>query len=314
MKILTLEDIKKHIDLPKIIALQEKGFKAYSQGLVNVPPVGHIAFENPPGDYHIKYGQIKGNEYFVVKVVGAFYNNPYTHNLKAMQGVILVMSAETGLPLYLLQDEGYLTSLRTAIAGLISAKYLAPSKIKAIGVLGTGLQARLQVELLKSIIPCAHIFVWGRNQERAEKYKEDMQKKGYRVHIAKNPSEVAQNSNLIITTTASAEALLKAEDIQPGTHITALGTDAPLKQELDPYIFAKADICAVDSKSQCIHHGDTHYAIHQNLIEASKLVELGQMIENPSLGRTNDQQMTVIDLTGVAVQDIQIAKGLIQNL
>ena len=310
MKIIPLNEIKKRVDLLQILASQKEGFKAYSQGKVIVPPVGHLSFKFPPGDCHIKYGHVEGDDVFVIKIAGGFYDNLKTHDISATQGLILVLSAVTGQPMVLLQDDGYLTNLRTAIAGLIAAKHLAPKNIEAIGVLGTGEQAFLQVAILKDFINCRNLWVWGRNVDHIKRYAEKIGNEGFDVKIANSPREIAQNCNLIITTTASNCALLKAEDIRPGTHITAIGADTPGKQELDPMIFRMADICAVDSKSQCMDHGDTFYAIRDNCVNEDDLVELGVIIARPDLGRTSENQITLIDLTGIAIQDIQIAKEI----
>ncbi len=313
MRILTLEQIKAHIDLQKIISMQEEGFKAFSEGRVNVPPVAHIKVSHTPVRYHIKYGVIDGDDVFVVKLAGGLEQTTEEFGPAKIEGMMLVISAKNGKLLYLLQDEGYLTNLRTAVAGLISAKYLAPKEIQAIGVLGTGTQARMQVEILKRLTKCRNIFIWGRNIHRVSFYKSDLLKLGFIVHVCTSPTEVAQNCNLIITTTASSKPLLKAIEIQTGTHITAVGADSPGKQELDPEIFKKADIVIVDSKSQCIEHGEIHNAYQSGILKDDQFIELGQIIANPSLGRMNDHQISVIDLTGVAVQDIQIAKAVIAS-
>lgn len=304
MKILGLDEIKSRIDLPKIIAMQEDGFKAYSAGQVNVPPVGYLKQHTPPGSYHIKYGLIENDTVWVIKIVGGPSGIPSS-------GMMIVLSTATGKPEFFLQDNGYLTQLRTAVAGLIAAKYLAPKNITAIGVIGTGAQARMQVDLLKEWTDCRQIYVWGRTDEKAMAYKQAMAEKGFMVHIAKSPAEVAQNCNLIITTTSSREPLLKVEDIRPGTHITAMGADAPGKIELDSRIIANADIVVVDSRSQCIDHGEICTAYHKKLITDDRLLELGAVIANPALGRLSKNQITVADLTGVAVQDTQIAKAII---
>jgi len=311
MKILSLEEIKKRIDLQKIISMQEEGFKAYSNGEVIVPPVGHMHFDDPQADYHIKYGYIKGDELFVVKMGGIFYENMIRFNLPNLQAVMLVIDIKTGKLHYLLNDEGYLTNMRTSIAGLIAAKYLGPKQVGAIGILGTGNQARMQLSLLKDYTSCCKVYLWGRNLESAKQCKDDMVQDGFDVVIAETPKIVAQNCNLIVTTTSAEKPLLMANDIQPGTHITAMGADRPGKQELDPYIFFKADRCITDSKSQCIEHGDSHHAIKNGCISEVDLIELGEVIAKPELGRSNEQQITIADLTGVAIQDIQIAKSII---
>jgi ornithine cyclodeaminase len=307
MRILGLEEIKSYINLPKIIAMQEEGFKAYSAGQVNVPPVGYLKQQTPPGAYHIKYGMITKDDVWVIKIVGGPSGVP-------SHGMMIVLSTATGKPEFLLQDNSYLTQLRTAIAGRIAAKYLAPRNISSIGVLGTGLQARMQVEILQEETACRQVYVWGRTPSKAIAYKQDMEEKGFTVHVAGTPHEVAQNCNLIITATSSREHLLQASDVLPGTHITAMGADAPGKTELDPFIIAKADVVAVDSKSQCIDHGEICSAYQKRMITDHRLIELGGVIANPNLGRTNENQITVADLTGVAVQDIQIAKAIVSNL
>ncbi len=312
MKVLTLDDIKTRLDMTKIITMQEEAFRAYSQGRVNVPPVGYIKVNHTPVSYHIKYGMIKGDDVFVVKLAGGLERTTKKFGPSKLEGMMLVLSAKDGKPICLLQDDGYLTQLRTAVAGLISAKYLAPKSITAIGVLGTGFQARAQVELLQNFTECRKLHVWGRNIELVSNYKTDLEKQGFSVQICNNPAEVAKNCNLIITTTASDTPLLKAVCIQPGTHITAVGADSPGKQELDPEIFQKADIVCVDSKSQCIDHGEIFHAYQNGFINENQLVELGEIIAKPALGRIDENQITIIDLTGVAVQDIQIAKAVME--
>lgn len=304
MKIFDLQEIKKRIDLEKITSMQEEGFIAYSAGEVDVPPVGYLKQAKPDGSYHLKYGLIKNDSVWILKVAGGPDHLP-------LNGLIMVFSTQTGEPEYLLKDSGYLTQLRTAVAGLIVAKHLSPKNVSAIGVIGTGEQARLQVSILKAIIHCRNVYVWGRGQKKAHQYKLDMEKEGFVVQVADSPSDVSRNCNLILTTTSSRAPILKAEDIQPGTHITAMGADAPGKMELDPAIFSKTDIAVVDSKSQCIDHGEICQAYKSGLIPDDKLIELGTLLKKPSLGRKNDQQVTIADLTGVAVQDIQIAKAII---
>ena len=153
--------------------------------------------------------------------------------------------------------------------------------------------------------------MWGRNTKKAEAYKKEMATEGYTVIVAPSPEEVAKNCNLIITTTSARTPLLKAESILPGTHITAMGADAPGKIELDPYIIQKADKVIVDSKTQCIDHGEITQAFKKGFIKEEDLLELGEVIATPNLGRTINKHITIADLTGVGVQDIQIAKAVL---
>jgi ornithine cyclodeaminase len=306
MKVITLDEIKDHIDLSKIIAMQEDGFKLSSAKKVDIPPVGYLKQHKPSGSYHIKYGLIENDDLWVTKIAGGPDGLP-------LSGIMVAISTKTGKPEAILMDDGYLTQLRTAIAGLISAKYLAPKNIKAIGVIGTGIQARMQISMLKHWSDCRNVFVWGRDIEKVEKYKEDIAKEGFISKAVNTTAELSKYCNLIITTTASSHPLLQESDIQPGTHITAIGADSPGKIELDPKIIAKANIVVVDSRSQCIDHGEIYQAYKQQLVTYKDLTELGEIIVNPSLGRRNDTQITIADLTGVAVQDIQIVKSILQS-
>jgi ornithine cyclodeaminase len=321
MIVMSLQEIKQRLNLEdsenfqRIVQAQERGFMALTRGDAVVPPVFHMLFDSGySGDLHVKGAHLVGGDVYVIKMATGFGENPTAFGIPASQGLMIVGSVKTGKAIALLQDEGYLTDLRTALAGLIAARYLAPKKVTAIGVLGTGGQARLQVQYLKSQTTCREVYVWGRSPERVEEYVRDMESHEFDVHRAATAAEVARTCNLIITTTASKEFLLRADDIRPGTHITAMGTDAPGKQELDPRIFSKATLAVVDSKSQCMHHGDSHYAIEQGTITASELVELGQVIADPTLRRTEEDSITVADLTGVGVQDLQIAAAAAAHL
>jgi ornithine cyclodeaminase len=314
MIVIALQQIKQQLGLEdqtnfqRIVESQERGFVALSKGEAVVPDVFHMLFDSPhPGDLHVKGAHLVGGDVYVIKIATGFWDNPKEFGIPTSQGLMIVGSATTGKPIALLQDDGYLTDLRTALAGLIAARYLAPRQISAIGVLGTGGQARLQAQYLKSHTTCRELHVWGRSPQRVDEYLRDMELCGFVVHRAATPADVGRYCNLIVTTTASREALLRAEDVRPGTHITAMGSDAPGKQELDPQLFSRAAIRAVDSKSQCVHHGESHYAIEQGIITADALVELGHLIADPALRRTEEDSITIADLTGVGVQDLQIA-------
>jgi len=311
--IYTLDQIKQAIaglDLSRAI---EEGFVAYSHDRVVVPPVGELIFEKPPGDTHIKYGYIKGDPFFVIKIASGFYENP-TLGLPSSSGLILVFSQTTGIVESILLDEGFLTDLRTALAGRIVAKYLAPGQIDCIGVVGTGIQARMQVDYLKTVTTCRQVVAWGRHPERLQAYKKDLERLGFKVRTTQEIQTLGSNCNLIVTTTPAREPLLSIDHIRPGTHITAMGSDTADKQELDAAILSRADRVVADSIAQCRQRGEIHKALEAGLLQIEKVVELGQVIADKTLRRTSEDQITVADLTGVAVQDVQIATGVVQAL
>ncbi len=309
--IIRLKEIKSLLKNVDVISAMEEGFIQYSNGNAIVPPVGEMLFDEPKGETHIKYGYIKNDEFSVIKVASGFYDNPKL-GISSSQGLMLLLSQKTGQPISLLLDEGYLTDIRTAAAGALVAKYFAPKNVKAIGIIGTGIQARLQLEYLQKVTTCKTVFLWGRNDDNARKIQSESNS-NLDITIVKNPSEIAQHCNLIVTTTPSTTPLLLDKDILPGTHITAVGSDTSEKQELESKILASADIVIADSLSQSETRGEIHKARLNNFLEANKLVELGKAIQDQKLRRVNDKQISIVDLTGVAVQDIMIAKTIYNN-
>lgn len=305
-----IKQVMGKLDVTKYI---EEGFVAYSQGRVVVPPVGELIFENPPGDVHIKYGYIKDDDYFAIKIASGFYEN-FKIDLPTSDGLILLFSQRDGTLVSILLDECYLTNVRTAVAGQVVAKYMAPSKIDCIGVFGTGVQGRMQVEYLKPLIDCSDIIVWGLHQDNLDTYKRDMDKLGYTVQTTLDAGEVTEKCRLIITATPAQAPLIDVKQIKPGTHITAMGSDTHLKQELDSKILQRADMVVADSIEQCLTRGEISKALQADLIKKEDLIELGDVIAGRQSGRTSDEQITVADLTGVAVQDIQIAKAVHEAL
>lgn len=312
MRIMTLDAIKEKLKQVNLTSFIEQGFIAYSQGRAIVPPVGELVFKNPPGDVHIKYGYLVDDDYYVIKVASGFYDNPKL-GLPSSQGLMLLFDQKTGVLLAILNDEGFLTDIRTAVAGAIVAKYLAPRVINKIGIVGTGTQARAQLEFLKTITLCKEVVVFGRSVDNLLKFQCDMQNAGFNIQITQTIEELTASCNFIVTTTASTSPVLFAKQIKKGTHITAVGADTPHKQELDDAIFSMADVIVTDSVSQCIERGDIAHAIRNKIIKRDQLIELGNIISGECKGRVHDEQITVADLTGLAVQDIQIAKAVYES-
>jgi ornithine cyclodeaminase len=311
--IYTIDQIKEALQGLDPIRDIEEGFVAYSQGKVVVPPVGELVFEDPPGDVHIKYGHIIGDDYFVIKIAGGFPDN-IRLNLSTNTGMMLVFSQKTGALDCILLDDAYLTIVRTAAAGAVVAKYLAPSHVPRIGILGAGTQGRMQLEYLESILETRDVIVWGLNQEELNSYRRDMESKGYNIKTTLDPEEVALSCNFIVTATPSKSPLLEVADIKKGTHITAVGSDTLDKIELDPRILQKADVVVADSKSQSLVRGEICQAMKAGVLEQERVVELGEVIVNKDLQRSSEDQITVADLTGVAIQDIQISKAVYKAL
>ncbi len=315
MKIFSKSEIEESLCIPEVLRLIEEGFISYSKKEAVVPPVATLHFNEPPGDCHIKYGYSKKESYYVIKIASGFSENP-VKGLPTGNGLVILFDKDTGVPVYLFQDEGYLTDIRTAAAGAIAAKYLAPKVVSSIGIVGTGVQALLQVKFLSYVTDCKKVLVWGRNLEKAQVFKLHPELKEYEfeIEVAKDLDELTSRCNLIVTTTSSTTPLIYKSQIQKGTHITGIGSDDEGKREIDPYLFTIADCIVVDSKSQCEIVGDSSYPLKMGLINSGQIFELGEIILEPSLGRVSDEEITVADLTGVAIQDLQVALAAVKSL
>jgi ornithine cyclodeaminase len=309
------------LDLPHIeqrlkdldpVRLMEEAFAAFSRGEAVIPPPGELLFDDPAGEVHIKYGYLRHGETYVIKIASGFWNNP-ARGLSSSDGLLLVFRKETGELAAVLNDRGRLTDLRTAAAGAVAAKYLAPKHIDTIGVLGAGIQAELQPELLRSVRPCRNIVAWGRNPERVAAYAERMRNKDFTVYIAQSPAEVASRCRLIVTATASPVPLLRWHDILPGTHITAIGADSVDKQELDEAIIHEADLVVTDSRAQARSRGELGRAYGGDASAMGRVVEIGEIVQGLAAGRSSASQVTVSTFSGLAVQDIAIASAVLSQ-
>jgi ornithine cyclodeaminase len=312
-KIFNREQIEQALQGIDVTASIEQGFVAYSQGKVVVPPVGELVFDDPPGDVHIKYGYIRNDDYFVIKVASGFYDN-LKLGLPQADGLMLVFSQQTAQLICILLDECHLTNVRTAAAGAVVAKYLAPSKVERIGVFGAGVQGKMQVEALLPIVDCREVIVWGTGEQELDAYREAMAGHQLNIETTLTGEEIAASCNLIVTATPARSPLLKAEQIRAGTHLTAMGSDTPEKIELEPAILGKADLVVADSIEQCRVRGEIYHALKAGVLEEGDATELGEIIVDPKLQRADDSQITIADLTGVAVQDIQISKAVYEVL
>ncbi|SCK30190.1 ornithine cyclodeaminase family protein [Vogesella sp. LIG4] len=313
MKVLGKAEILQAFRPALALRLLREGFIAYSAGQVQLPPVQHFGFDAGQGDCCIKSGYLDGDDLFAVKVSAGFYHNQQ-HGLANNQGLIMTFSARTGAPQALLLDEGVLTGLRTALTGRLVAEVMAPLRVDAIGVLGTGLQARLQLEALHEALPCRRVWVWGKSETELARFIKPFAEQGYDMRPTLDAREVARHCQYIVCCTPSTSPLLQAEWIAPGTHITALGADAVGKQELATELVVRADVLVADSVEQCTGFGELQHAFAAGLIDVGRVRELGTVLAGRQPGRGRPDDITIADLTGLAIQDVQIAKSVLLAL
>lgn len=313
MHIIPKETILNNFDAQEVLSAIEKAFIQFADGQAQVAPVTHLAFPEAKGECHVKSAHIKDEQIFVVKLATGFYDNA-RHGLSSSNGFMAAISATTGKPLAILQDEGVLTDLRTALAGVIATRIGAQANSSCLGIIGSGIQARLQAQMICDLLDYKHVIIWARSQDKVEKCMSELRNNLPNVELiaADSPQSVCKKADAIVTTTAATKPIISAEWIRPGTHITAVGADSPGKQELDSAVFSKANVVIADSISQCVEHGEISNAIASGDITVDHIRSLGQVLSKGHLEREKTD-ITVADLTGVAIQDVAIASCIVDK-
>jgi len=302
MRLVGLEEIRRSIGFSDSIDAMRQAVIAQSRGECDTPMPMHLDLSpGGGGEVHLKSSYRKGGPHFALKMAGSFSSGPY--------GIVLLISARTGKTDVYFDDGGYLTDLRTAAVAAMVARELGRTDT-ALGILGTGVQARLQAELHAEVLRLKEVFVWGRSRDHAAACVQDIAAAlpGVKANVAESPAEVGARSRLIVTATAAREPLLRLRDLRPGSHISAVGADSPGKQELSGEIIRRASLLLVDSLAQCEKLGELQHM----LSEKRRAVEIGAFCERP----TNFQRdgITVADFTGLGAEDLFIAEACYARL
>ena len=305
-RVLTWSDIAPTVTDVPLAPLMTPAFIAYSRGDAVIPPVGELVFEHPPGDVHIKYGYIRKGDHYVVKMASGFYNNSQL-GLPSSQGLMVLFCMKTGRCLAVLLDDGRLTDLRTAAAGVLTIKHFADTTAKTLGIIGTGTQARAHLAEFCQGPTRFKFYVWGRTPTNVDAFVAFGRTLGVTITPVRSLQEMVTNCRVLLTTTPSTTPLIQSEWVQPGTHITAIGSDTPTKQELDSRLFKRADRIIVDSITQCATRGEVFRAVQNQHLDIQNTEELGTLLDQSSLFQRKPKDITIADLTGLAVQDLAIA-------
>ncbi|MDR6410396.1 cyclodeaminase [Paraburkholderia terricola] len=291
----------------------EAAFLALATEAVAMPPILRLDLPEHNGEVDVKTAYLPRFDSFAIKVSPGFFNNPAL-GLPSLNGLMLVLSAKTGLTEAVLFDNGYLTAVRTAAAGAVAARWLARQHTPQVAVLGAGEQARLQLQALTLVRRVEHVRVWARNPANARRFAEEMSASlGVPCEVARDVHHALAEADVAITTTPSRTPLIEAAHLRPGLHITAMGSDAEHKNEIAPDALAAARyIC--DRAQQTRVLGELHHALNAGTMRADAAVtELGQVIAEQAAGRVDDSDVTICDLTGTGAQDTAIAALALQR-
>jgi len=309
-------------DLRSVMALDtdvvdcvENAFRALATQSVVMPPILRLDIKEFNGEVDVKTAYVPGIESFAIKISPGFFDNP-GRGLPSVNGMMVLFSAHTGLVEAVLLDNGFLTDLRTAAAGAVAARHLSRPDSSRAAIFGAGTQARLQLQALKLVRPIKEAVIWARDTKKAGIVADDLCRKlGIRVTVESDAERAVAGTDILITTTPSSQPIVQSDWLRAGQHVTAMGSDAEHKNELDPAILTKADLYVADSRAQVAVLGELHHAIDKGIVAVNIPVpELGSIIAGITPGRTSSAQLTVCDLTGTGVQDTAIATLARQRL
>jgi ornithine cyclodeaminase len=302
MRVVAFEDIRRSVPPAAAVAAMREALLAQARGECDTPMPMHLDVSSAGGgEVHIKSSYRRGGRHFALKVAGTYARRPY--------GSIVLVDVDSGETAAYLDDGGYLTDLRTAAVSAMVARELGRSD-GALAILGTGVQARLQAELHGAVLPLERVLIWGRDRAKAEACARDVgvRLSGVRVAAVESAAEAAAGAKLLVTATASRTPLVRHEDLQEGTHVSAVGADTPGKQELDPEILRRSTLLLVDSLSQCSRLGELQHAPS----EKPRAVEIGAFLARPVASDRGG--ITVADFTGMGVEDLFIAEACLAAL
>jgi len=308
--ILVESEIRQCIEMDlDAVEVVEKGFTKLIEEQVVIPPIMRVDIAEHKGEVDVKTSYVRGFDSFAIKIASGFFGN-YLLGLPSSTGMMVILSAKTGIPEAILLDNGYLTNVRTGAAGAIAAKYLARDSVDTVGVIGAGAQARYQMLALKLVRDFRRLLVYSLIPEEVDIYAREMGPAlGVEIEKMGNVEAVVANSDVVVTTTPSSEPYLKARWLHPGLHITAVGSDAEHKQELDIGVVGAADLVVCDKIDQCFRLGECHHGVKAGVISQTdeRVAELGELTSGRMPARSSDALITLCDLTGVGVQDTVIA-------
>ena len=307
--VLTESELRKCVSLNhEVVEAIDEAFTWLAQGKVYMPPIMHIPVPENNGDFDFKSAHTRGLENLAIKLGAGFFDNRKI-GLPNATAMVVLLNAKTGFARAVLLDNGYLTDVRTGAAGAVAAKHLSRQNVENVGVIGAGAQGRYQMFGLRQVRSFKRLMVYDLDETQVQRYIQEMSAQ-LEVEIvpAMDVRTVFESSDIVVTTTPAKIPYVKAEWLRPGLHITCMGADLPEKQELEADVLAKADVLVCDRKPQCFKMGELHHGLDAGVIsEESEIIELGEVTSGRVMGRQNDDQITICDLTGTGVQDTAIS-------
>lgn len=305
--VLSWRDVESLLDPDEVITVVEDAFREKGFGRVQMPPKMYLFFNEYNGDLRVMPAYIPKFRMAGVKVVNVHPDNP-SRSMLTVMATIIIVDPETGAPLSVM-DGTLITAYRTGAGGAVAIKYLARRDSRVLGVVGAGVQGHIQTIFASRVMRVEKVKVYDVVKSKTESYKREMEKTlGVDVLVCDTVECSVKGVDVLVTATPARGPVVKAEWVEPGLHINAIGADAPGKQELDPAILKKAKI-VVDDLEQASHSGEVNVPLSQGIISLSDIYgELGEVVAGKKPGRVGSEEITIFDSTGLAIQDIATAQ------
>ncbi|MCX9010992.1 MAG: alanine dehydrogenase [Candidatus Methanoperedens sp.] len=314
---LNKNDVESLLDMKGTLKVVEEAFRQHGLKKVQMPPKLYLFFKKHNGDLRTMPAYLEEQDITGVKIVNVHPDNP-KKGLPTVMALVILNSTETGAPIAIM-DGTHLTDMRTGAAGGVAVKHLARKNSKTVGFVGAGNQAKTQLLAINEVIDIEEIKVTSISEKGTLAFKREMEKRTGCDIIPKRSIKEVCDCDILVTTTPSREPIVKDEWISEGTHINAIGADAPGKEELDPMILKRARV-VVDDIPQASHSGEVNVPLSKKIItEKDICCEIGEVVAGRKKGRTKDSDITVFDSTGLAIQDVATAdlvyrKALKENM
>jgi alanine dehydrogenase len=308
---LNRNEVESLLDMEGTLKVVEEAFRQHGLKKVQMPPKLYLFFKKHNGDLRTMPAYLEEQDITGVKIVNVHPDNP-KKGFPTVMALVILNSTETGAPVAIM-DGTYLTDMRTGAAGGVAVKYLARKNSKIVGFVGTGNQAKTQLLAISEVIDIEEVKATSMSEKSTLAFKDEMEKRiGCSVTPKKSIREVC-DCDILVTTTPSREPIVMNGWIAEGTHINAIGADAPGKEELDPNILKRARI-VVDDIPQASHSGEVNVPLSKKLImEKDICCEIGEVVAGKKKARTKDSDITVFDSTGLAIQDVATADMVYQK-
>ena len=296
--LLDKDAVQNILKMADVINVVEEAFRVWGEGKGIMPAKSYLLVEH--GDFRAMPAALPGS--VGLKWVNAHPQNPY-RNLPTVMAVMIYNDPETGYPLAVM-DGTRLTAYRTGATAAIASKYLARRDSHTLGIIGAGRQAYTQILAHAEIFDLSRINVFDITKVAVERLVRSFT----RFPIMECSLEEAAASDIICTLTPSLAPIIKREWIVAGTHINAVGADAEGKEELEPSLLREAMV-VVDDVRQASFGGEINVPIRKGLFKIDEVyATLAEVITGQKQGRTDNKIITVFDSTGIAIEDLAVAK------